>query len=191
MRHAFSRRPSPAMVVACIALAVALGPASYAAVSKVARNSVGTRELKNNAVNSSKVRDFTLRSWDFMRGDLPRGERGLTGPQGPAGPFGPAGPQGVPGVVGDLTLRENSISIPGNAAGNGLYVTRAVQVNCQSGERVISGGSSWSSDQNEEELITIYSRPLIVDGKAVGWRARGGSDVASDRLFNVQALCAK
>jgi len=191
MRHVLSRRPSPAMVVACIALAVALGPASYAAVSKVARNSVGTPELKNNAVISSKVRDFSLRSWDFKRGDLPRGARGLTGPQGPVGPAGPGGPQGVPGVVGDLSLRQNSISVPGNAAGNGLYVTRAVQVNWLSGEKAISGGSSWSSDQNEEELITIYSRPLMVDGKAVGWRARGGSDVASDRIFNVQALCAK
>ena len=36
------RRPSPAMVVACLALLVALGGTSVAAVSQVARNSVGT-----------------------------------------------------------------------------------------------------------------------------------------------------
>src|SRR6266511_4283102 len=111
MRRAFLRRPSPAMIVACVALAVALGPASYAAISELARESVGTRELKDNAVTSAKVRDFTLRSWDFKRGDLPRGPQGQQGPQGPAGAQGPPGPQGSPGVIGDLTLRENSVSI--------------------------------------------------------------------------------
>jgi hypothetical protein len=172
------------MVVACVALTVALGETSYGAVSKlvIPRSSVGTLELRNNSVTSAKVRDFTLRAWDFKRGDLPRG---------PAGPAGPAGPQGAAGTVGDLTLRENSVSIPGNAAGNGLYATRAIQVNCQTGEKAIAGGSTWSSDANEEELNTVYSRPLIENGKVVGWRARGGSDVASDRIFTVQVLCAK
>ena len=76
-------------------------------------------------------------------------------------------------------------------AGNGLYVTRTVQVRCESGERALSGGTSWSSDANDEELVTIYSRPVMEAGKAVGWRARGGSDIATDRIFTVQVLCAK
>lgn len=177
MRHVRMRWPSPAMVLACIALTVALAPASYATVSQlVPRNAVGTAQLQRNSVTSDKVRDFTLRAWDFRRGDLPRG---------------PAGPQGPPGVVGDATLRENSTTIPAAAAGNGLYVTRAVQVRCQSGERAIAGGTSWSSDVNEEELNTVYSHPLMENGKAVGWRARGGSDIGADRVFSVQVLCAK
>jgi hypothetical protein len=48
------RLPSPAMVVACIALAVALGGTSYAAI-KLPRNSVGTQQLQNNAVVASKL----------------------------------------------------------------------------------------------------------------------------------------
>jgi hypothetical protein len=48
------RRPSPAMVVACIALAIALGGTSYAAISLPA-NSVGTKQLKKNAVKRSKI----------------------------------------------------------------------------------------------------------------------------------------
>lgn len=186
MRRMALRRPSPAMVVACVALTVALGGTSYGAVSKLLpRGSVGTLELKDNSVTSAKVRDFTLRAWDFKRGELPRG------PAGPAGPAGAQGAAGAPGTVSELTLRENSVSIPGNAAGNGLYATRAVQVSCQTGEKAIAGGSTWSSDQNEEELVTNYSHPLIDNGKVVGWRARGGSDVASDRVFTVQVLCAK
>ena len=46
--------PSPAMVVACAALAVALGGTGYAAL-KLPRNSVGTKQLKNSAVTNRKL----------------------------------------------------------------------------------------------------------------------------------------
>jgi hypothetical protein len=49
-------RLSPAMVVACIALLVALGGTSVAAVSQLAANSVGTTQLKNNAVVTAKIK---------------------------------------------------------------------------------------------------------------------------------------
>ena len=49
------RGPSPAMVIACIALAVALSGVSYAA-SHLARNSVGTVHLKNGAVTAAKIK---------------------------------------------------------------------------------------------------------------------------------------
>jgi hypothetical protein len=178
MRHLRLRRPSPAMVVACIALTAALAPASYATVSQlVPRNSVGPAQLQKNSVTSAKVRDFSLRRWDFKQSDLPRG---------------PAGPQGPPGVVGDLKLRQASVTVPaGPVAGNGLYLTRAIQIRCESGERAIAGGTSWSSDANEEELITVYSHSVVENGKPVGWRARGGSDIATDRVFTVEVLCAQ
>jgi hypothetical protein len=172
------RWPSPAMVVACVALMVALAPSSYAtAVAQFfPRDSVGTAQLKRNSVTSDKVRDFTLRAWDFKRGDLPRG---------------PAGPQGPAGVVGDVIVRQSSTTVPAATPGNGLYVTRSIQIRCEAGERAISGGTTWSSDANEEELITVYSRPLVENGKPVGWRARGGSDIGRDRIFTVEVLCAK
>jgi hypothetical protein len=165
--HLRLRRPSPALVIACIALMAALAPASYATVSQILpQQSVGTSQLKPNAVTSNKVRDFSLRKWDFKKSDLP-------------------------GLVGDMTLRQSSITVPaGPVAGNGLYVTRVIQVKCQPGERAISGGTSWSTDNDGEELTTVYSRPLIENGKPVGWRARGGSDIGEDRAFTVEVLCA-
>lgn len=51
-----SRRPSPAIIVAVVALLVALGGTSYAAFS-VPRNSVGTKQLKNGAVTASKIKN--------------------------------------------------------------------------------------------------------------------------------------
>jgi hypothetical protein len=92
VRRLFSRRPSPAMLVALLALFVALGGSSYA-VSQMPNNSVGSNQLKNNAVTtqkirngavtSSKVRNGSLMSADFKAGQLPgaRNVRVVTNPQ--------------------------------------------------------------------------------------------------------------
>ena len=63
-------RPSPALVIACLAFVVALTGTSYADVLNVPFNSVGTRQLKANAVVSSKVSDHSLRAIDFKAGQL-------------------------------------------------------------------------------------------------------------------------
>lgn len=63
-------RPSPALVVACLALVVALGGTSYADVLNVPFNSVGTSQLRANAVVSSKVKNRSLLAIDFTAGQL-------------------------------------------------------------------------------------------------------------------------
>ena len=77
------RRPAPSMIVACAALAVALGGTGYAAVL-VPRNSVGTAQVKN----------YSLERQDFAPGVIKPGPRGPAGPQGAAGPAGATGPAG-------------------------------------------------------------------------------------------------
>lgn len=177
MRRIHLRRPSAAMVVACIALTVALGGTSYATISQlIPDNAIGTAQLKDGSVTSMKVRDFTLRRWDFKRGELPRGA---------------VGPRGRPGVVGDLSREEASVAVPGNVAHDGTFATRAIQIRCRPGQQAIAGGTNWSTDRNEEELLTVYSRPLMEQGRPVGWRARGASDLGGDRVFSVQVLCAE
>src|SRR6188472_3644904 len=92
-------RPSPALVVACIALLVALTGTGVAAVSQVVpRNSVGTAQLKPNAVVSAKVKNGSLLRADFKAGQIPAGPAGPAGPTGPAGPAGPKGDKGDPGA---------------------------------------------------------------------------------------------
>ena len=59
MRHLNKLRPSPAMVVACIALAISLGGTCYVAMT-LPRNSVGTSQLKRNAVTSQKVKNNSI-----------------------------------------------------------------------------------------------------------------------------------
>ena len=85
-----NRRPSAALVVACVALAVALGGTGYAAVVLPA-NSVGTAQLRNGAVVAAKVKPHSLLGSAFKPGQIPAGPPGAQGLAGAAGPAGPKG----------------------------------------------------------------------------------------------------
>jgi hypothetical protein len=113
---------SYADVVGTLALFIALGGVSYAAVSLPAR-SVGTRQLKSDAVTSEKVRDGTLHRRDFKNGALPRakaGETGQDGQPGDAGPPGQRGERGAPGLKGD----DGPAGAPGSAGPQGAAGAR-------------------------------------------------------------------
>jgi len=101
------KSPSPALVVSCVALAVALGGTGYA-VTTLPKNSVGGTQIKSNAVTSSKVKNGSLLAADFKSGELSafvagaalRGETGATGATGETGAAGPAGATGATGAAG-------------------------------------------------------------------------------------------
>jgi hypothetical protein len=86
-----------ANVTATLALFLALGGVSWAAVTLPAR-SVGARELKNNAVKSSKIANGAVQRADLATDVLP--ERGPAGAPGPTGPRGATGLQGATGATG-------------------------------------------------------------------------------------------
>ena len=110
------RRPSPAILIACTALLVALSGTSVAAIANVPLLSVGTPQLKSNAVTSPKVKNRSLLAVDFKKGQVPRGQRG---PQGPVGPSGPAGPAGVasPGYVAQVTSQTSTAAATTTSTG--------------------------------------------------------------------------
>ncbi len=80
------RHASYANIVASVALFLALGGVSYAAL-RLPANSVGTAQIKNRAVTLSKVAPGAQRAL--------RGQTGAIGPQGPQGSQGRQGPQGL------------------------------------------------------------------------------------------------
>lgn len=61
MARILRRRPSPAMVIALIALFVAMGGVSYG----VATGSIDSREIKNNTVKSGDLRNNDIRGKDI------------------------------------------------------------------------------------------------------------------------------
>jgi hypothetical protein len=129
MRRLLAPRPlpSPAFVLALIALTVSLGGVSYGLAtgsigsSQLRDDSIRSRDIRDNdlrgrdirrgAVDSSDVRDGSLRVVDFAGGRLPAGRPGATGPEGPRGADGVRGPQGPQGPQG---------SVVGAAAGGDL-----------------------------------------------------------------------
>jgi hypothetical protein len=123
MRRMFRRRPSPAMVVAVIALIVAMSGTGYAALTITGKNvknsSLTGADVRNNSLASVDVKDGALLAKDFKAGQLLAGPQGPQGPQGPAGPHGPAGPQGPAGPSGTAkVLSFDAQWSPANLPGN-------------------------------------------------------------------------
>ena len=92
----FVRRPSPAMIVALIALVAAT--AGNAIADQV---TAAVSALKANSVTSTSVKNGSLLVKDFKKSELKKltgktGKAGATGATGPAGAAGPQGPAGTP-----------------------------------------------------------------------------------------------
>jgi hypothetical protein len=100
---------SYANVTATLALVIALGGTSYAAI-----------KLPKNSVSSVQVKDRSLLKKDFRTGQLPAGKKGATGAQGPAGPAGPGAGVGLfnrveaaePLVPGNADQQIQSLALP-------------------------------------------------------------------------------
>jgi hypothetical protein len=123
-----------------LALFVALSGTAYAA--SLPRNSVGTAQLKRNAVTSAKVKPFSLLRSDFERGQLP------AGPQGPRGPEGPPGARGAEGATGARGA-EGQRGPQGPAGATNVTVRTGQQVagteagaECNPGEVAVGGGGA-------------------------------------------------
>lgn len=81
-----------ANVVSTVCLFVLLGGGAFAA-TKLAKNSVGSKQIKDDAIKSRDVKNDALTGADVN-------ESKLTLPQGPVGPRGPQGLPGEDGVDG-------------------------------------------------------------------------------------------
>jgi hypothetical protein len=138
-------RPSPAMVVACLALLIALGGTSYAAI-----------RLPRNSVTTVQVKDHSLLARDFKAGQLPRGAQGPPGPAGAAGPQGPAGPAGTANVKwvlvrpnGSVAAQSGGISVGAHPSAGNYLVNFGSAV---TGKAILASGAynSDASDQRGE-----------------------------------------
>ena len=124
------------MVVACTALLFALTGAGYAA-GMLGPNTVGTKQLKKNAVISSKIKNRSLLAVDFKAGQLPRGAQGAPGTPGANGAPGAQGPPGPtvgvadttgnvpPAVPGSFLVRTLNVTLPEPYVQKRMVWTRA------------------------------------------------------------------
>ena len=123
-----------ANVMATIAVFIALGGSSYAAV-KLSRNSVGATQIRKGAVGASELRRGAVRSSDVRNGGLSvrdlsaaaradlRGAQGPTGVPGPEGAAGPATPQYFASFgAGGGKISGNASGATHNANTGNLYI---------------------------------------------------------------------
>ena len=177
MRPRKRKVPSPALVLASVALLVALGGTSVAAVSQVPRASVGTAQLKANAVTGAKIAGNAITSADVRNGSLLRADfkRG----QIPAGPVGAQGPQGPPG----LSAREQ-VSAESTLTSAG---PKNVTVTCPAGKKAIGGGVELSGAGR--------GRVTVTENKPTGdnaWEGEAFEAVNTQATWKivVHAICA-
>jgi hypothetical protein len=191
-----------ANTVSLLALFVALGGTSYAAV-QLGKNSVGAKQIKKNAVRASEIKAGAVRSSevsngsllasDFGAGQLPAGAKGDKGDKGLKGDQGDQGDTGTFGTV--TTQKFTAASDLANGA-NANY-----QVYCPAGQRGIAGGGRGDDTLSEETIITSTrpaisvsnTEPPISGGTFTGWRITvvnptGGA--ASGIRPEVWAVCA-
>ena len=174
-------RPSAALVVACLALAVSLSGVGYAA-TVLPRASVGTAQLKTNAVTSIKVKNRSLLAVDFKRGQLPAGAPGAKGDKGEKGVKGDKGDKGdtgAPGLSEVEIVKSTSVS---NSSDKG------VAANCPAGKKVIGGGGYTSTTTSTSVWVAISHPPTDTSWRAYGIEASG---YAGNWTVTAVAICAK
>ena len=177
-------RISPALVVAAIALTVALADTAVATVSQLAPRSVGTAQLKNNAVTSAKIRNGQIRLADLHRTARRPGPRGRTGPAGPAGP--PGAVTRLWAVVnGSGSIARSAGTTSAGRLGLGVYEVIFGQ-NVQNCVYVASVGDS-GDGTGTSGAATTARRAGNANGVRVETRNLAGA--AADRAFHLVVVC--
>jgi hypothetical protein len=151
------RRPSPAMVVAFIALLVSLGGTSYAIVRLPAK-SVGAKQLKNkavttpkikkNAVTSAKVRPGALKGSDIDADTLGKVPSAATADS--------AATAGTAAVASRLEKGDVNLVTAANPGG----ATSAASAKCDAGLKAISAGVQVELPESQF-VVDLY--PSAVD----------------------------
>lgn len=191
--HRLKRRPSPAMVVAMVALFVSLGGTGYAATK------IGTKQLKNRAVTSSKIRNGAVTTAKIrdaavanpkLAGDSVNGSKVANGSLGA-------------GDVASGTFLGGQVTVQFEQAAADLAdgAETSLDVHCPAGRTALGGGAR-GDDTLSEETNVGSSRPVIsttnggapVDGGTfTGWRTsvqnRPGGVAAGIRP-EVWVICA-
>lgn len=173
---------SYANVTATLALIIALGGTSYAAIVLPA-NSVGSRQLKAHAVTGSKlranavtsgtVRNGSLRAKDFKAGQLP------------AGPAGPVGPAGATNIV------RRRVPSPPVAAG----ALGALSLACNPGERAITAGIEGDGAVFTPSTFTLtesFPRTTAMPAGELptGWYVEARNTASASSQFLAFIVCA-
>jgi hypothetical protein len=169
-------RPSPALVIALLALFVAIGGTGYAAL-KLPKNSVGSNQIRKgavknsdiaaNAVTGAKVRRGSLNASDFKAGTLGGGGNGARGPRGPKGATGAAGKPAFGAILG------RGLNVPATPA----FLAPSGQAQYDANENNVSSFTPNATMKASDLAITLTTATGLNDTRTFTLRV-GNADTA-------------
>ena len=157
MRKVTVSTPSPAFVLAVIALFVALGSASYAAV-ELGKNDVDSRHISKGAVGTSEVQNGSIKAADLAASAAPGVESGVVDAAG-TGASNPAVTVTHKGT-GDYVLNFE----PGTWSGKGRPLSLAVTpfgINGQVVRPVVVSGQRTANGAATFEVVLSSTQPAL------------------------------
>jgi hypothetical protein len=167
------RLPSPAMVVAVIALVIGLAGGAYAA-TVAPMNSVRSGSILNGQVRAEDIANRTIRGADIAVNSLGRGviaENAITAGE-------------LAEVTEALATTAAVVDPDGmaNAGGQGLAVVTAT---CPEGTTLLSGGARWIGDNADKNVYLQEQYRSGVDDNS--WTVEGLVDIGAQGSVRLQA----
>lgn len=206
MRKIAARRPSPALAVACLALAVALVGQAWAAPAKtrvvvvrkgqIAKGAVTAKTLAKDAIHPRALAAGAVHPKALAQGAVGAaairpgavGAAALAPDAVTGGALAPGSVYG--GALGAVTLHSAAIVDADAVPDNGDWTASPpVTVACGSGERVLSGGVVFT-DAADREVGIVTSQPFV-NGSGNGWVGAITTNAGGLAKAEVQALCLK
>lgn len=170
-------RPSPAMMVALVALAVALGGTATAARtliggSDIASGAIKARHLAPGAVTGAKLAPGAVSLGKMSPSARPVTVASLPGPQGQAGPAGPAGAAGGFDPNKLTPVEGPDVYVPTGTVGSAT-------ADCPPGQRATGGG-----------FFSSVSFPAASVPGASSWGVVVWNDSGIGVTVNAYVVCA-
>ena len=188
---------SYANVVATLALFVASGGTSYAALritgKQVADGSLTGRDIKNHSLTAHDIALGTLLARDFKAGQLPGNASGPAGPQGAAGTQGPQGLTGPPGPAGDTGQSPYRTR---STTDTNTDTSKEAQAVCPLGLHATGGGYALGPSRQSPvdiEVVTSVGRMFLGfmggDGWVVDAKVIPGTSTSAPWSLTAYASC--
>ncbi len=131
----------------------------------VPRNSVGTAQLKRNAVTPRKLAPNAVRTGHVLDGSLLAVD--FKPGQIPAGPKGDKGDKGEKGEKGDpASTKAHRVFQLGTLDSTAV---KSVNVMCPAGEVALGGGFNIGKVDPQPPVSVLLSLPIVQGDKPVGW----------------------